>query len=62
MRLYGPQEILNEIRRRNGQPVLVLVPKEWADQTFHSGLLNCEFVAKNGEHTLLAVRDPASQP
>lgn len=62
MRLYGPHEILNEIRRRDGEPVLVLVPNEWADQTFQSGLLNCEFIAKNGEHTLLVVREPAIQP
>ena len=62
MRLYGPQEVLNEIRRKNGEPVLVLVPNEWAHQTLDSPLLNCEVIAKNGEHTILAARDETAQP
>lgn len=59
MRLYGPQEVLNEIRRRNGEAVLVLVPNEWASQTLDSPLLDCEVIAKNGEHTILAAREAA---
>ena len=59
MRLYGPQEVVNEIRRRNGEPVLVLVPNEWASQTLDSPLLDCEVIAKNGEHTILAAREAA---
>ena len=62
MRLYGPQDVLNEIRRRNGEPVLVLVPNEWASQTLESPLLRCEVIAKNGEHTLLAAREATAQP
>ena len=62
MRLYGPQEVLNEIRRRNGEPVLVLVPNEWANQTLESPLLDCEVIAKNSEHTILAAREATAQP
>ena len=61
-RLYGPHEILNEIRRRNGEPVLVLVPNEWAGQTIESPLLSCEVIAKNAEHTILAAREKNLQP
>ena len=62
MRLYGPQEVLNEIRRRNGETVLVLVPNEWASQTLDSPLLDCEVIAKNGEHTILAARETVPHP
>ena len=62
MRLYGPQEILDEIRRRGGEPVLVLVPNEWVHQDLESPLLICDLIAKNGEHTILAVRDAALNP
>lgn len=55
-RLYGPQEILDEIRRRQGEPVLVLVPNEWAHQTIESPLLDCEVISRNNELTILAVR------
>ena len=61
-RLYGPHEILNEIRRRNGETVLVLVPNEWASQTLESPLLECEVIAKNGENTILAAREKSLQP
>ena len=62
MRLYGPREVLDEIRRRGGETVLVLTPNEWASQTLESPLLSCEVIARNGEHTLLAVREAGSQP
>ena len=61
-RLYGPPEVLNEIRRRNGETVLVLVPNEWASQTLESPLLDCEVIAKNGENTILAAREKSLQP
>jgi len=61
-RLYGPHEILNEIRRRNGETVLVLVPNEWVSQTLESPLLECEIIAKNGENTILAAREKSLQP
>jgi 4-amino-4-deoxy-L-arabinose transferase-like glycosyltransferase len=61
-RLYGPHEILNEIRRRNGETVLVLVPNEWVSQTLESPLLECEVIAKNGENTILAAREKSLQP
>ena len=61
-RLYGPQEVLDEIRRRNGEAVLVLVPNEWAGQTLDSPLLECEFIAKTSELTILAAREAAPQP
>ena len=62
MRVFGPHEILNEVRRRNGETVLVLVPNEWAAQTLESRLLDCEVIARNGEHTILAVREKSIQP
>jgi 4-amino-4-deoxy-L-arabinose transferase-like glycosyltransferase len=62
MRLYGPQEVLNEIRRRNGETVLVLVPNEWASQTLDSPLLDCEVIARNDEHAILAAREASPQP
>ena len=57
VRLYSPAEILNEIRKRSGETVLVLVPNEWAHQTLESPLLSAELIAKNGEHSLLAARE-----
>jgi 4-amino-4-deoxy-L-arabinose transferase-like glycosyltransferase len=60
MKLYSPAEILNEIRRRNGETVLVLVPNEWAHQTTESPLLSAELIASNAEHSIIAARE--SQP
>ena len=60
MRLYTPDEILNEIRQRGGETVLVLVPNEWAHQTLESPLLSTEFITKNAEHSIIAARE--SQP
>ena len=57
MRLYSPTEILNEIRRINGETVLVLVPNEWAHQTLESPLLSPELIAKNAEHSIIAARE-----
>jgi 4-amino-4-deoxy-L-arabinose transferase-like glycosyltransferase len=57
MRLYSPAEILNEIRRRNGETVLVLVPNEWAHQTLESPLLSAELIASNSEHSIIAARE-----
>lgn len=59
-RLYSPAEILNEIRRRKGDTVLVLVPNEWAHQTLESPLLSAELIARNSENSLIAARE--SQP
>lgn len=61
-RLYGPHEILNEIKIRNGETVLVLVPNEWVSQTMQSPLLTTEFIAKNAEHSIIAARERPSQP
>lgn len=58
MRLYSPAEILNEIRRRNGETVLVLVPNEWAHQTLESPLLAAELIANNAENSIIAAREP----
>jgi hypothetical protein len=57
MRLYSPEQILNEIRRRNGETVLVLVPNEWAHQTLESSLLATELIASNSEHSIIAARE-----
>lgn len=57
MRLYGDHEILNEIRRRGGEAVLVLVPNEWAHQTLESKLLTAELIAKNAEHSIIVARE-----
>jgi 4-amino-4-deoxy-L-arabinose transferase-like glycosyltransferase len=57
MRLYTPAEILDEIRRRGGETVLVLVPNEWAHQTLESPLLAAEFITKNGEHSIIAASE-----
>lgn len=60
MRLYSPAEIRDEIRRKNGEAVLVIVPNEWAHQTLESPLLEAELIAKNAEHSIIAARE--SQP
>ena len=57
MRLYTPDEILDEIRRRGDETVLVLVPNEWAHQTLESPLLSSEFITKNAEHSIIAARE-----
>ncbi len=57
MRLYSPAEILNEIRNRNGETVLVLVPNEWAHQTLESKLLSTELIANNAEHSIISARE-----
>ena len=57
MRLYGVNEILNEIRRRNGNPVLILVPNEWAHQSLESPLLKAELIARNSETSIIAARE-----
>ncbi|MEO5860235.1 MAG: glycosyltransferase family 39 protein [Pyrinomonadaceae bacterium] len=57
MKLYSPAEILEEIRRRNGGAVLVLVPNEWAHQTLESPLLSAELIASNSEHSIIAARE-----
>ncbi|MEQ1762629.1 MAG: glycosyltransferase family 39 protein [Pyrinomonadaceae bacterium] len=57
MRLYSPAEILNEVRRRDGETVLVLVPNEWAHQTLESPLLSAELIASNAEHSIIAARE-----
>jgi 4-amino-4-deoxy-L-arabinose transferase-like glycosyltransferase len=57
MRLYSPTEIRDEIRRQNGEPVLVIVPNEWAHQTLESPLLDAELISKNAEHSIIAARE-----
>jgi len=57
MRLYSPTEIRDEIRRQNGEPVLVIVPNEWAHQTLESPLLNAELITKNSEQSIIAARE-----
>ena len=48
------------MRILDGEPVLVLVPNEWAHQTLESPLLSAELIASNSEHSIIAVRE--SQP
>jgi 4-amino-4-deoxy-L-arabinose transferase-like glycosyltransferase len=57
MRLYSPTEIRDEIRRQNGEPVLVIVPNEWAHQTLESPLLTAELIANNSEQSIIAARE-----
>ena len=57
MRLYGDEEILNEIRRRGGEAVLVLVPNEWAHQTLESKIVVAELIAMNAEHSIIVARE-----
>lgn len=56
MRLYSPTEIRDEIRRQNGEAVLVIVPNEWAHQTLESPLLDAQLITKNAEHSIVAAR------
>jgi 4-amino-4-deoxy-L-arabinose transferase-like glycosyltransferase len=57
MRLYGPSDVLNEIRRRNGETMLVLVPNEFARQTLDSPLLNAELIAQTSELSIIAATE-----
>lgn len=62
MRLYGVNEILDEIRRRDGKPVLILVPNEWAHQSLESPLLKAELIAQNSETSIIGARENIPQP
>lgn len=62
VRLYGVSEILNEIRRREGRPVLVLVPNEWAHQPLESPLLKAELITQNSETSIIVARENMPQP
>lgn len=55
-RIYSPAEILEEMERGGGEPVLVLVPNEWAHQALESPLFSAELIAENAEHSVIAVR------
>ncbi len=57
MRLNSPAQLLEEIRRRNGEAVLILVPNEWAEQTLASPLLSTELIASNSEQSIIAARE-----
>lgn len=57
MRLYSPTEIRDEIRRQNGEAVLVIVPNEWAHQTLESPLLTAELITKNAEQSIIVARE-----
>ena len=48
-KLLGTTEVLEEIRRENGKPVLVLVPLEYLKQLTGSNLIRTEVLKENGE-------------
>lgn len=56
VKFYGVSEVADEVRRKNGQPVLVLVPNEYAFQTVTNPLIRAEIIAQNRELSILAVR------
>jgi len=56
-RLLGPAEVLAEVRERNGQPVLVLVPLEYLDQLRNADFLDVKVIRDNGELAIAAVAE-----
>jgi hypothetical protein len=55
--LYGPLEVLREIRTRGGQPVLVLVRQDYLYQLMQSDVLNAEVLKGNEEWSLVLVSE-----
>ena len=55
--LYGPLEVLREIRIRDGQPVLVLVRQDFAYQLIQSDVMSAEVLKANDEWSLVLVDD-----
>ncbi len=54
-KLYGVSEILDEIERGGGKPVLVLVPLEYLYQLTNAEKLKSEVLKDNGELAIVAV-------
>ncbi len=54
-RLLGPLDVLQEIERENGKPVLVLVPLEYLKQLTESEALRTEKIKENSELAIVYV-------
>ena len=54
-KLFGPSEVLDEIKRENGNRVLVLIPIEYVSQLTASNYLHGEVLKDNGEEAIVAV-------
>ena len=53
--LGGP-EVMRQIERQNGEPLLVLVPLEYLNQLTESDFLEADVLKDNGEFALVLVR------
>ena len=56
-KLLGPAEVREEARRRNGRPILVLVPPAYRDQLKNAPYLNALPIDENGELAIVAVTE-----
>ena len=54
-KFLGPLEVLDEMRREGGRPVLVLVPLEYEKQLTESSDFHSESIKDNGELAIVAV-------
>ena len=55
--LYGPLEVLREIRLRGGRPVLVLVRQDFLSQLVQSDVMTTEVLKGNEEWSLVLVNE-----
>ncbi len=55
-KLLGPAEVLDEIRKNNGKPALVLVPLEYLKSLLESPLLRSSLLKDNGELAIVYVQ------
>ena len=52
---FGPAEVLEEIRRENGDTVLVIVPTEYLHQLTSADQLTTDLIDHNSESSIVAV-------
>ena len=55
LRLYGVDEVINQIKIDQGYPVLVLIPTGWMPQITQDEKITNEVIANNGELTIVRV-------
>ncbi|MGQ0540909.1 MAG: ArnT family glycosyltransferase [Blastocatellia bacterium] len=56
-KLLGPSEVLEQIRKGGGKPVLVLVPQEWLSQLHQAEYLKSELLMESGEVAIVAATE-----
>lgn len=56
-KLLGPSDVLEQIRKGEGKPVLVLVPQEWLSQLQQAEYLDSKLLRESGEVAIAAVTE-----